>query len=203
MAFVSSANTVLVLGWYGKAKAQKKRLSLLFSSPPFFMPFPWAVLAGILQQCKAEFLLQDLGASLRYRGCQGPHGCHSLGSRANRPVLFKSCGATGALPAFTAWRKIKNWDLFKHLFKSFQKKSYECFLPSYIPITTIQGPHTIKGKLVHQVPGNTYIYIYIYILTPHLVTFNVSHMMLMPLCSPPSWWPSYKSNLPENETNCD
>lgn len=74
--------------------------------------------------------LQNVGVLLRHRGCLGLHGCGSPGRRGNPPVLFKSCGATDLLPAFTGWRKIKIWDQFKHLFKSFEQK-LNMFLNSY------------------------------------------------------------------------
>lgn len=69
----------------------------------------------------------------------------------------------------------KAWDLFKHLFKAFQQKSNVCFLPSCIPITTIQGPHIMKDRLVHHVSGNTHMY-----NTPHptslLLIYLICHL---------------------------
>lgn len=132
MAFVFPANSKF-WSWsemWWKANVKRKILSLLFFSPPFLMPFPCAIRADILQKCRAEFWLQDVGVLLRHRGCQRPHGCCSPVRGANPPGLFKSCGTTDPLPTFTGLRKIKIWDQFKHLFKSFQQK-INMFLYSY------------------------------------------------------------------------
>lgn len=86
--------------WW-KANVRRKIVSLLFFSPPFLTPFWCAFQADMLQKCRAEFWLQDVGVLFRHRGCQGPHGCGSLVRGANPPVLFNSCDATDLLPAFT------------------------------------------------------------------------------------------------------
>lgn len=115
--------------WW-KANVKRQIYSLLVFSPPFLMLFLSAFQADRLWKCRAEFWLQDVGVLLKHRGCQGPHGCSSPGRGANPPVLFKSCGATDPLPAFTGWRNIKIWHQFKHLFKSFEQ-TLNMFLNPY------------------------------------------------------------------------
>lgn len=173
--------------WW-KANVKRKIVSLLFFSPPFLMPLWCAFQADMLQKCRADLWLHDMGVLLRHRGCQGPHGCGSPVRGVNPPVLFNFCDATDLLPAFTGWRNIKIWDQFKHLFESIEQK-WNVFLNPYC--SSSECPYD-KRKIT-KFHG-----ISMCMKNPPCHIFNISYMPLIPLFSLPSWWPSDKVKLPQN-----